>query len=240
MRAFSKVRPSLVACAIAASALVSHSPVFAQPAPSAGANRNDAYRQGVALLQQGEINGDVALLNRAANIFRQNALALTPQKDKAANWADIQGKLGRALLCIGALTQSQPHYEQAASAYRAALGVKTRSASPQDWASLQNGLGGALLGMGKMTGLTAHLQLAESAFRSALDVYSKEETPVQWADARTNLGITHFMLGDLTGDKKYYSAALEELASAQPLLARSAANSVAAILKQIERRIGES
>ena len=58
-----------------------------------------------------------------------------------------------------------------------------------------------------------------------------------WAESQA---ITHFLLGDFTGDTRNYSSARDELALAKPLLATLAAQSVASILKQVERRIPAS
>lgn len=196
--------------------------------------------QGDALLQEGEIHGDVKLLAQAADIFRQQALPLARRETRANEWAQTQAKLGRAHLCIGALTGNLTHFEEAVTAFRLVLKTSSRASAPTRWAVVQNNLGGALLGIGKKTGQVPTLKDAEAAFRLAMEVHTVQAAPKQWAEAQTNLGITHFLLGDLTGDTAYFLSAREELALAQPLLAKSAAQSVAIIIKQVERRIPAS
>jgi tetratricopeptide (TPR) repeat protein len=197
-------------------------------------------QRGGALLQEGEVHGNVDLLSQAANIFAQEALPLAPRQTKTADWALTQRKLGRALLCIGALTRHLPHYEAAVAAYRSVLEVHPRSASPSDWADAQNNLGGALLGIGKQTRQLQPLEQAETAFRAALEIYTIDDMPKKWADAETNLGITHFLLGQFTGNATYYVQARDELAHAQPYLVKQSADSLDTILRQIERRIAKN
>jgi tetratricopeptide (TPR) repeat protein len=240
-RVFSGLRAALVAFAMGSSAFAPDGLALAQavsaPAKTAENSWAEAIRQGGALQNEGEIHGDVKLLTQAAEIFRQRALPLAPRQSRAADWAETQGKLGRAYLCIGALSGNLSYYEEAVSAYRSVLEVRARAASPDEWANAQNNIGGALLGIGKLTAQVPRLQEAEKAFRLALEIYTIDGSPKQWADAQTNLGVTHFLLGDFTGDTAYFASAREELASAQPMLAKPAANGVASILRQIERRI---
>jgi tetratricopeptide (TPR) repeat protein len=240
-RGFSKVRATLIACAIGAAGFAANG--LAQTAPaSAIAKENgwgEAMEQGNALLHEGEVHGNPALLAQAAHIFRERALPLASRELRPTDWADTHAKLGRAYLCIGALTANLAYYEQAVSAYRASLEVRSRATSPDAWANAQNNLGGALLGIGKLARQVPRLQDAEAAFAGALEIYSVDVAPKQWAEARTNLGVTHFLLGQFTGEAAYYARAREELTSAQPHLAKSAADSVAGLLRQIENRISK-
>jgi tetratricopeptide (TPR) repeat protein len=237
-RVFSKSQAALIAAVIGAFGFAPYGLAQTVPMSATAAQKSwdEAIRQGNALLHEGEIHGNVALLSQAADIFRERALPLAPRQSRATDWAETQGKLGRAYLCIGALTGKLSHYEDAETAYRSALEVRSRAAAPEQWADAQNNLGGALLGIGKLTSQVPRLQEAEAAFRSALAIYTIDAAPKQWADARTNLGVTHFLLGQFTGDAAYYSLAREELMSAQPHLAKAAADSVAGLLRQIERR----
>lgn len=243
---FSGLRSCLVAFAAGSTGLASSGEAVGQivlsskNAVTAQKTWSEAFIQGDALLQEGEIHGDVKLLAQAADIFRQEALPLARYETRSNEWAQTQAKLGRAQLCIGALTGDLTQFEEAATTFRLALKASSRESAPTRWAVVQNNLGGALLGIGKKTGQVPTLKDAEAAFRLAMEVHTVQAAPKQWAEAQTNLGITHFLLGDLTGDTTYFSSARDELLSAQPLLAKPAAQSVATILKQVERRIPAS
>jgi transcriptional regulator with XRE-family HTH domain len=78
--------------------------------------------------------------------------------------------------------------QDAVTAYRAALEVYTREASPMDWAMTQNNLGNALRDLGTRAGDTAALQDAVTAYRAALEVYTREASPMDWAMTQNNLG----------------------------------------------------
>ncbi len=78
----------------------------------------------------------------------------------------------------------------AVSAYRLALEVRTRGQLPQDWAATQNNLGYALCALaGRSEGAAAVQSLndAVNAFRSALEVYSKNESSFYWVMVAQNL-----------------------------------------------------
>ena len=83
--------------------------------------------------------------------------------------------------------------DQAVEAYRNALEVRTRVASPQDWAATQRGLGNALEDQGQRAAgdkAVALLDQAAAAYRNALQVYTKADLPQDWAMTQYNLGIT--------------------------------------------------
>lgn len=226
----------------AALAVAVTEPLFAQtlarPAATPEQSWQEYFRQGETILHDGEIRGDAGLLLQAITILRDKALPLTSRTtDNNDNWVRTRARIGRATLCIGALTHNAKYYTEAASIFRSVLAVRARSSSPNAWADDQNNLGGALLGLSKTTSNGPLLKEAEAAFASALEIYSSQKSPKLWADAQTNLGITHFLIGQSTGNTAYYARARDELASAQPHLAKPAADSVASLLKVIEQRI---
>ncbi len=82
-----------------------------------------------------------------------------------------QNNLGSALTSLGEREEGTAGLEDAVSAYRAALEVRSREALPRDWAMTQNNLGTALLSLGEREAGTAGLEAAVSAYRGALEVY---------------------------------------------------------------------
>jgi tetratricopeptide (TPR) repeat protein len=90
--------------------------------------------------------------------------------------------------------------QDAVTAYRAALEVRTREASPMDWATTQNNLGNALADLGARAGDTDALQDAVTAYRAALEVYTREASPMDWAMTQNNLGTALQTLGARAGD----------------------------------------
>jgi transcriptional regulator with XRE-family HTH domain len=89
---------------------------------------------------------------------------------------------------LGARAGDTAALQDAVTAYRAALEVFTREASPMDWAMTQNNLGNALRDLGARAGDTAALQDAVTAYRAALEVYTREASPMDWAMTQNNLG----------------------------------------------------
>lgn len=89
--------------------------------------------------------------------------------------------------------------DQAITAFREALQVRTRGQLPLDWAMTENNLGLALLSRGKqlygMDGVDLLLQ-ANRAFRIVLEVYTREQHPLQWAGLQNNLGLVLFSLAE--------------------------------------------
>jgi hypothetical protein len=80
------------------------------------------------------------------------------------DWAMTQNNLGAALADLGARAGDTAALQDAVTAYRAALEVRTREASPMDWAGTQNNLGAALA---TSAPARASAQDAVTAFRGA-------------------------------------------------------------------------
>ena len=77
--------------------------------------------------------------------------------------------------------------ESAIKAYRAALSVLSREASPQDWGAAQNNLGIAY--EERIRGSRAeNLEAAIEAYEAALTVRTREAFPQAWATTQNNLG----------------------------------------------------
>ena len=138
---------------------------------------------------------------KAASAYNR-ALSHTARDRNAAQWADLQFRIGNAENGLISRSEGAPipsHAEGAIKAYSLALEVYKRETLPQDWAGTQNNLGIALrdlAGRSKGPQAAAYLEKAVAAYRSALQVSTREELPQDWATTQTNLGIA---LGDLAG-----------------------------------------
>ncbi|OLF73941.1 hypothetical protein AWH62_07240 [Maricaulis sp. W15] len=115
-------------------------------------------------------------------------------------WAAIQNNLGIALLDLGRMAGDAGRIDEAVTAYRSALEVRTRETMPSDWAQTQNDLGAALLILGQINGDASRLEDAVTAFRAAMEVRTRAAMPSDWAQTQNNLGTTLGILGKMTGD----------------------------------------
>lgn len=134
--------------------------------------------------------------------------------EKCTEIADREGDdilRGKALSNLGGALQTQGTrtagaectalLEQAVTAYRAALEVRTRETHPEQWAMTQNNLANALEIQGSRTaGPEAAALLAQAviACRAAQEVRKRETHPVDWALTQNNLAIALEIQGTLT------------------------------------------
>lgn len=125
--------------------------------------------------------------------------------EKCTEIADREGDdilRGKALSNLGGALQTQGTrtagaectalLEQAVTAYRAALEVRTRETHPEQWAMTQNNLANALEIQGSRTaGPEGAALLAQSiaASRAALEVRTRQAHPVDWAETQENLAL---------------------------------------------------
>jgi hypothetical protein len=88
-----------------------------------------------------------------------------------------QNNLGNVLLNLGEREGDPKQLAAAVAAYRSALEVYTREASPAAWAMTQNNLGFAFVALSKLSNRNRnlqtameHLRLAESGYRQTGDL----------------------------------------------------------------------
>ncbi|MDN5941858.1 MAG: hypothetical protein L0H94_08260, partial [Nitrospira sp.] len=152
-------------------------------------------------------NGDLQMVQLnfvQAQTYYQNALELLPQSDKEHR-GQYLNSLGNSLQEAGARTKGADIHKflgEAATAYRAALTVRTQAELPQQWAATQNNLGNALGAQGTRTGGEAGTRLlaeAVQAYRAALTVQTQAELPQDWAMTQNNLGNALGAQGTRTG-----------------------------------------
>ena len=130
---------------------------------------------------------------------------------------EAQNMLGAALILLGEREAGTTRIEEAATAFRAALGKLTRKRTPLNWALAQSNLGNALARLGEREGRAAKVELAIAAYQAALDAMTRKRAPLEWALTQNNLGIALATLGEresgttrLNQAVAAYRAALEE------------------------------
>ena len=96
----------------------------------------------------------------------------------------------------GLACPSTVHFEEAVSAYRAALEEYGRAHTAPEWAATQLQLGHALVVLGGHENGTGKLEEAIAAYRAALTDRTRLQ---QWASAQFNLGSALVTLGEREG-----------------------------------------
>jgi tetratricopeptide (TPR) repeat protein len=90
--------------------------------------------------------------------------------------AEAQTKLGNALQRLGERESGTARLEEAVTAYRAALEVRTRPDTPTYWATDLNNLAMTLKTIGEREKSTRRVQEARSAVLDALEIDPTDET----------------------------------------------------------------
>jgi tetratricopeptide (TPR) repeat protein len=145
--------------------------------------------------RQGALFGDNVALLRSIELFRVDVLPLAPRDEWPDGWAATQVALGIALTALGERERDTSRLQEAVRAFRLALEVWSRSASPVEWAQTQSNLGDALQRIGERSMETAHLEEAVAAYRAALEIITRERDRVSWSILQNNLGNALVQLG---------------------------------------------
>ena len=127
---------------------------------------------GAAQLTLAEADNSADEVRQAAGSFR-NALPALPREKVPFDWALAQASLGHALLDLGTLGD-QTVMDEAIAAFRAALEVRTREASPPLWARNMNDLGWALGMHGVDIGDKAMVEEGRADVVAARDYYATQ------------------------------------------------------------------
>ncbi|HEX6369473.1 MAG TPA: tetratricopeptide repeat protein [Longimicrobium sp.] len=143
----------------------------------------------------------------------------------------LNGIVGRDELCQW-LRGYRGTGEEAVTAFKAALGERTRERVPLAWAMTQDNLGNVLSGLGELESDTAHLEEAVAAYRRALEVRTRERVPLDWAATQNNLGGTLLSLYELESGMVRLEEALECLHSAAEAFAAAGADHFAAVARE--------
>ncbi|HYJ83378.1 MAG TPA: DUF4062 domain-containing protein, partial [Allosphingosinicella sp.] len=159
---------------------------------------------GIRLALHGELYARAGAL--AAAIVRKRALAASAQtRGDETEAARMQNNLGNTLQTLGERTggpEGLRLLDEAVTAYRDALTVRTRADMSAEWAMTHNNLGNALAAQGERTGDPVGLRLldeAVTAYRKALTVRTRADMPAAWAMTQNNLGTTLQAQGARTG-----------------------------------------
>jgi tetratricopeptide (TPR) repeat protein len=109
--------------------------------------------------------------------------------------ADALVRTARGLDARGDWPSATASWQEAVTAYRAALEENPRDRVPLAWAATQNNLGNALLTLGFRESGTELLEQAVAAFRAALEENTRDRVPLDWATTQYNLGTALLTLG---------------------------------------------
>lgn len=152
-----------------------------------------AHHAASRLRRHGELYGRAGALSAAINRWRTLASSADAREDEREA-ARLRNNLGNALQIQGQRTGGRDGLrllDEAISAYRYALTVRTRVDMPVQWATTQNNLGATMRSQGERTGGQEGLRLlgeAVTAYRDALTVRTRADMPAEWAMTQNNLG----------------------------------------------------
>ena len=152
-----------------------------------------AENAGERLSTHGELYARAGALSAAIDRLRALATSAEASGDEREA-ARLRNNLGTALKIQGERTSGPDGLrllDEAITAFREALTVRTRSDMPAQWAMTQNNLGGALRPLGQRIGGPEGLLLLEEAvkaYRDALTLRTRADLPAEWAMTQNNLG----------------------------------------------------
>jgi hypothetical protein len=190
-----------------------------------------------ALIVGGDATRDAALYRDAAGMAR---LALDSVSAAAAPdaWGALLNHLGNAFRRIAGSADGDEAYdavEAAIDAYRQALTVRTREASPLAWATTRNNLGLALTTLAPWGGDDA-LREAITAFDDALTVRTRERFPEAWAFTRAERAKALGILS-LFGDDTALAEARETIRDVRSAVPRAQTPMAWASVAEMEARV---
>ena len=152
----------------------------------------------VALQSASDVVGKgdaIALLDQAVSVVDQELTVLN-KEHSAHDWEMAQANLGLILWKRALREEAQKahgDFEDAATAYRAALGVLTKEAYPWEWAAREFALGGVLYALSEATSAEnpqragVHLEDARAALSASLEVFTKKTWPKEWGASESAL-----------------------------------------------------
>jgi tetratricopeptide (TPR) repeat protein len=132
-----------------------------------------------------------------AETLLRDVVRIYSPRSAPERWATAQSNLATVLMTRSkrsAYSDSQrlEMVDQAITAYRDALTVRTQQAWPDDWADTQSNLANALMARSIFSeDAEADLLLAEAelAYQTVMQVHTRVANPVGWARAQHNLGL---------------------------------------------------
>jgi len=142
---------------------------------------------------------DVASLRRAIEIYRDDALPLTPRSERPADWAKTQSDLAYALASLGAFEDRVEVLELAVEAFHAALAERTYERDPAGWTETQGRLASALSMLGGRQAGVERLQESYGIYKEVLAVRPQSGSALDQATMKHNLGVLLIQLGQRTG-----------------------------------------
>ena len=188
---------------------------------------NLAMSEAASLYSEQDETGDEAVLLIAVDVYTA-ALDLLRRSESPAEWALNQSNLGNALLRLGENRGEVERLEQAATAFREAIGSTPSNPGPANpgpanpgpansgpansgklgLALLNANLGTALLRVGEIEGLSDAFTGATDAFEKALKGLDRETSRSDWAMVNNNLGTALARTADTSKDIALYDRAV--------------------------------
>jgi hypothetical protein len=193
------------------------------PFPDWDENRVTAQRRiaAVALTLAGDATRNTALHRDAADMARL-ALGGVSAEEDPETWGTLKNHLGNTLRRIAESGHGDEAYdaiEVSIEAYRQALTVRTRDASPFAWAATRVNLARALSALAPWGGEEA-LREAVAAFDDGLTIRTRERFPLDWAITRAERARTLAMLS-LFDDDAALAEALETIRDVRDVVPRA-------------------
>ena len=174
-------------------------------ASMAYANAQNNY--GIALQLLGNRQGDLDLLDQAANAFSA-ALTVWTFTSEPTGWIVAKSNLASLLNVLGTYDTGTERLAQAVQDYRDILAVQRKEDDPFDWAMSQSNFGNALAVLGERTGDSGLLNEAIAAFDKALATLDRSKTPDAWSLTQSNYGSVLSGL-NRAGDASMYQRAVD-------------------------------
>ena len=161
--------------------------------------------------------GELALarfeFDQAADLFA-DAAANLPAGETVLE-AEYRQRQAEALAARAELTGDPNALQAAASAFRAAMELVSRTADPIAWARLGVGLGDMLMALGQRSpGSTVELEQAAVTYEGVVSVIDRVAHPMRWALVQLSRAAALVELGQRTEREKNWQAAAAALVPA--------------------------
>ena len=154
--------------------------------------------RGVALIQLGELDGEVSLIADGVEALTQ-ALEPISADHSPLDWARAQAALGAGLQAMGEATTSERCFEQAVTCYDRATHILKVQPALTLRAVVANNRALSLARCAELTADLAVLDAAEMAFKAELSAAPGARDPAAWAVAQMNLARLYEARVEITG-----------------------------------------
>jgi len=154
--------------------------------------------RGAALIQLGELDGEVSLIADGVEALTQAIEPITADHSPL-DWARAQAALGAGLQAMGEATTSERCFEQAVTCYDRATHILKVQPALTLRAVVANNRALSLARCAELTADLAVLDAAEMAFKAELSAAPGARDPASWAVAQMNLARLYEARVEITG-----------------------------------------